>query len=202
MIGLENYYWCFQKALPKNVCEDIIKVGNSVEKQKGVVQGEVDGEFKQADNVRKSHISWLDDPWIYDQINPYVHAANENANWNVDWNWSETMQFTNYGPGQFYSWHADDSNKPFGKNHHPNYQNKIRKISVTVNLSDPLSYTGGELELDFRNNKEGRNIVSIDEGREQGSIIVFPSFVTHQVREVRSGKRESLVVWNLGPPWK
>ena len=43
---------------------------------------------------------------------------------------------------------------------------------------------------------------SIDEVKEQGTIIVFPSFVNHQVREVRSGKRVSLVIWNLGTPWK
>jgi hypothetical protein len=29
MIGLTNYYWCFKEEIPKNVCDDIVKYGNS-----------------------------------------------------------------------------------------------------------------------------------------------------------------------------
>lgn len=92
--------------------------------------------------------------------------------------------------------------KPFGEKSHPNYKNKIRKLSATVNLTDPSEYTGGDFELDLRNNHEGRNIITLDEIKSKGSILVFPSFVTHQVRPIITGERNSLVIWNLGPPWK
>ena len=75
-------------------------------------------------------------------------------------------------------------------------------MSATVSLSDPNFYTGGDFELDLRNNRCGRNIITVDEVKEQGTVLVFPSFVDHQVRAIRSGKRVSLVIWNLGPPWK
>ena len=36
----------------------------------------------------------------------------------------------------------------------------------------------------------------------KGSIIVFPSFVWHRVKRVTKGSRYSLVIWNLGYPFK
>ena len=202
MIGLKNYYWYFKQALPQKICEDIIAVGNSYPPERGIIQGEKEGSISDASNIRKSQVTWLTDQWIYDEITPYINMANKNAGWNFDWNWSESIQFTNYEPGEFYSWHSDDSKEPFGDGAHPNYKGKIRKLSATVSLSDPNFYTGGDFELDLRNNQCGRNIITVDEVKEQGTIIVFPSFIDHQVREVRSGKRVSLVIWNLGPPWK
>ena len=38
--------------------------------------------------------------------------------------------------------------------------------------------------------------------RPRGSIVVFPSFVWHRVKPVTSGTRYSLVIWNLGYPWR
>ena len=31
---------------------------------------------------RKSKIAWINDKWIYDIINPFIHTANKNAGWN------------------------------------------------------------------------------------------------------------------------
>jgi len=36
----------------------------------------------------------------------------------------------------------------------------------------------------------------------RGSIVVFPSHVWHRVRPVTKGVRYSLVIWNLGYPFK
>ena len=36
---------------------------------------------------------------------------------------------------------------------------------------------------------------------EEGSIVVFPSFLEHRVAPVTKGIRYSLVVWFLGPPF-
>ena len=42
----------------------------------------------------------------------------------------------------------------------------------------------------------------IEEAREQGTIIVFPSFLQHCVSPVTKGIRYSLVNWTLGRPFK
>ena len=46
------------------------------------------------------------------------------------------------------------------------------------------------------------NIVKCKEILPKGSLVVFPSFVWHRVCPVKKGERNSLVIWNLGWPFK
>jgi len=41
----------------------------------------------------------------------------------------------------------------------------------------------------------------VDDAKDIGTIIVFPSFIYHQVSPVTKGKRESLVNWSIGKPF-
>jgi PKHD-type hydroxylase len=80
---------------------------------------------------------------------------------------------------------------------------KIRKLSVTCSLSDPKDYKGGELEFDFRNmGPDKPTIRKCAEIAARGSIVVFPSHVWHRVKPVTKGTRYSLVIWNLGYPFR
>jgi hypothetical protein len=175
--------------------------------------------------IRDSHVSWLEDKWLYELIQPYVHRANNATGWNWQWDYSEPFQFTKYEPGQFYSWHKDgdsDHNgifrryihgitqepiKPDGRlpSRHTTNNNmvgKVRKLSVTINLNEPGAYEGGDLKFDWGMHVEGNRFYECTEIRPQGSIIVFPSFLNHCVTPVTSGTRYSLVLWNLGDPFK
>ena len=148
---------------------------------------------------RNSNIVWLNENWIYKEIQPYIHKANIEANWNFNWDWTESMQFTKYKLNQYYDWHCDSWDKPYDKPNDPSH-GKIRKLSGS-------EYTGGELEFDFRNydphkRDESQHLRKAKEILPKGSIIVFPSFVWHRVKPVTSGTRYSLVCWNLGGPFK
>ena len=79
---------------------------------------------------------------------------------------------------------------------------KVRKISMTLNLTDPKSYEGGNLKFDLGPHVEGDRLKVLDDSRLQGSLIVFPSFTYHCVTPVTSGTRYSLVLWLLGKPWQ
>jgi hypothetical protein len=79
---------------------------------------------------------------------------------------------------------------------------KVRKISMTVNLSDPKEYEGGNLKLDLGPHVKGERYKVFDDIRPQGSAIFFPSFTYHCVTPVTSGTRYSLVLWYLGKPWQ
>ena len=172
--------------------------------------------------VRDSYTSWLNDKWIYDIILPKIHTANKDAGWNFDIKDSEMFQFTVYKPGGFYGWHTDGRSDHFGsyktaipginkKNKYGKFPEGLtdndfmvglnRKISVTVNLTDKKNYKGGDLRFDFGAHSAKR-YHTITQAREQGSIIVFPSFLHHQVTPVTTGTRYSLVLWTLGPPFK
>jgi hypothetical protein len=72
--------------------------------------------------------------------------------------------------------------------------NSNRKLSVSIQLSDPSGYEGGDLHL-----HDGPGTWQCN--REKGSGTVFPSWMLHGVEPVTSGERWVLVAWNLGPPW-
>ena len=207
-MNLEYYYWYFQSAIPPKICDDIIEYGKSQQEQIALT-GDYDPntidekDIKDVSKKRKSNVVWMDDPWIYKEIHPLIHAANQNAGWNFQWDFSESCQFTKYKLNQFYDWHCDSWNKPYDKPNEPNTHGKIRKLSVTVSLSDETEYEGGDFEFDFRSSDDGSNQPQIcKEIKPKGSVVVFPSFVWHRVKPVISGTRYSLVMWNLGQPWK
>jgi len=223
-MNLQNYYYYFQSALTPRMCDDILAYGKAHTPEMAVTGGANDEKAKTKDgklkksaikNIqqkRKSDIVWMNDTWIYKEIHPYIREANQKAGWNFDWDWSESCQFTKYGVGQYYGWHCDSWDKPYTRpmnadGTYPVDHGKIRKLSVTISLTEPDEYEGGNLEFDFRNqvdwekNKKAK-IKSCNEIRPRGSIIVFPSFVWHRVAPVTKGTRYSLVIWNLGYPFR
>ena len=207
---LENHYWYFKSAVPSRVCDDIVRYGNQLKRQTALT-GNVGPEklnekqIKDLKKKRDSNIVWMNDRWVYNEVQPYIHLANRKAGWNFEWDWSEACQFTKYEKGQYYDWHNDCWIKPYQANDKNDpAHGKIRKLSVTVSLSDPKNYKGGELEFDFRYLDPGRpnKPIKCSEVSAKGSIIVFPSFVWHRVCPVESGERNSLVIWSLGYPFK
>ena len=207
-MNLEYYYWYFQSVIPPKICDDIIEYGKSQQEQIALT-GDYDPEKVSEDDIkdvskkRKSNVVWMSDRWIYNEIHPYINLANKNAGWNFEWDHSEACQFTKYGKEQFYDWHCDSWDKPYNKPDDPSRHGKIRKLSCTVSLSDETEYEGGDFEFDFRNTDSGSNQPRLcKEIRPKGSVVVFPSFVWHRVKPVTSGTRYSLVIWNLGWPFK
>jgi len=217
-MNLKNYYYYFKSALSPKFCQEVIDYGKQHQAEMAVTGG-LDRNDKNKDNTlskrqinnlqkkRKSDVVWMNDTWIYKEIHPYIHEANKQAGWNFQWDFSETCQFTKYGKGQFYGWHCDSWEEPYNKPDDPQSHGKIRKLSVTISLNDPSEYDGGNLQFDFRNNhdwerKKNKAVYSCKEIRPRGSIIVFPSFCWHRVEPVTKGKRYSLVIWNLGWPFK
>jgi PKHD-type hydroxylase len=217
-MNLSNYFWYFKSAIPPKICDDIIKYGLSHQEDLALTGG-----FGQKRNLkeqplkeeevvdlkkkRNSNIVWLNDKWIFKEIHPYVHEANKLAGWNYDWDFSESCQFTKYKLNQFYNWHCDSFDKPYDNPNDPNTHGKIRKLSMTCQLTDGSEYSGGELQFDCRNydphmRDEDRHVITVKEILPKGSIVVFPSFVWHRVQPVTRGTRYSLVVWNLGYPFK
>tara|TARA_Y100001951_G_C11237255_1_gene238241 strand:- start:92 stop:718 length:627 start_codon:yes stop_codon:yes gene_type:complete len=208
-MNLENSYWYFQSVIPHRLCDHIVRLAKE---KKGDEQQATTGGFEGKDlrknplskqalknlkKIRDSRVIWLSEAWIYNLVHPFVREANQNANWNFTWDSSEACQFTTYGPGQYYGWHCDTWDKTY-KNQ------KIRKLSLTLTLSDPTEYEGGELEFDFRNRDPSKKRhTEICSGiAPKGSLVVFPSFVWHRVKPVYRGVRQSLVMWNLGYAFK
>jgi PKHD-type hydroxylase len=207
-MNLKYYYWYFTNAIPHRVCDDIITYGNS-KKEKIATIGRLtendlnENSIKDLKKQRDSSVTWLTDLWIWNEIFPYIETANKKAGWNFQLEHPEDFQFTKYKLNQFYDWHCDSWDAPYANPDNKDTNGKIRKLSVTCSLSDPKDYEGGELEFDFRNmDPDKPTIRKCAEISQRGSIVVFPSHVWHRVKPVTKGTRYSLVIWNLGYPFR
>jgi len=142
------------------------------------------------ESVRNSHIRWIDytekSAWLYDHLSEIIEIAN-NEMWNFNISHiSDSIQYTEYHDnGGHYNWHTDVGLPPV--NH--------RKISITIQLSDPNDYEGGDLEL-----WTGGDFQTMP--KQKGEAILFPSFLLHRVTPVTKGVRKSLVLWVGGSPYK
>ena len=188
-MNLKNYYWYFDSELSDKICDDIIEYAKSTrEKERAKIGLGTYAQEKYQDlkRQRNSDVCWIDEPWLYEILNPYIHTANVNANWNFNWEWNEVAQFTHYKKGQFYNWHQDDwgGEKYVSKDEHPNsnlatenksYVGKVRKLSSIIQLTDPKKYSGGELFFPKH---------EYEYSCENNSIIIFPGWVQHGVTEV------------------
>ena len=99
---LTNYYWYFQSVIPHRICDEIVRYGKQLQDGLATTGGYGDvkklnqKQIKDLKKKRNSHIVWMNERWIYKEIQPYVNQANANAGWNFQWDWSESCQFTKY----------------------------------------------------------------------------------------------------------
>lgn len=180
---LRTPYWAFTAALSADVCDLIIKEGNALEKEDAQAGGKVDPK------VRKSQIGWFPhDSWVKAIMLSHIHAANNQA-WGFHVHNAEQVQFTHYGLNEFYDVHFDAFELGEG----------MRKVSAVLQLSDPKTFEGGRLKLQ---NTYTTDFFEPPEFEQRGSIVVFPSFLLHQVTPVTKGDRYSAVAWATGPQFR
>ena len=190
---LQHNYFYFKKAIPVKTCNKILKVG----RKKMIKEATT---WNGLDKTRRDcKVSWISDQWVYDILNPFINTANKEAGWNFQWDWNEASQFTIYEKGHYYGWHTDQGPNPI-RHKSKNINGKTRKLSLTLQLTDKTKYEGGDFQFkcidDVKNNFV--NIITIDDAKDIGTIIIFPSFIHHQVLPITKGKRESLVNWSIG----
>ena len=75
---------------PQN-CHKIIGAFKHLKTQKGKVaarrkQKELGGRLYPS--IRQASISFTDESWVYDLINPFIHTINKRTNWNFQWDWN------------------------------------------------------------------------------------------------------------------
>ena len=195
MILTHNYFY-FRKAISVKTCKKIIDAG-----RKKIIKQATTGLIKRKINPTKRvcKVAWINDKWIYDIINPFIHTANKKAGWNFQWDWNDTSQFTIYEKGEYYGWHTDQGTS-VRKHKSNNINGKTRKLSLTLQLTDRTQYEGGDFQFKWiqDDKKDLLNIITVDDAKDIGTIIIFPSFIHHQVLPITKGKRESLVNWSLG----
>ena len=133
-------------------------------------------------DVRHSTVRWLtpsdDSRWVFEKL--WLAIEEVNQLYRFDLFGIREVQIARYGAGDFYDWHLD-----IGKT-----DTSSRKLSVSVQLSGPESYEGGELVL--------RDYVNENPVKEIGSVIVFPSYLSHRVSKILTGERWSRGITESG----
>jgi len=176
-----NYYF-FKQAFSKDECSRIIDSFSPKCVNAATVFGNNYSE------TRRTSVTWIpknpSTQWIYDKLVEMASEANEAMFGFKITNLIDQIQFASY----------DESVKGTFANHvdmGAEDRYSCRKLSMSVQLSDPVDYEGGDFVI--TNNKWPP--------KEQGNVILFPSFLEHRVDPVTKGRRYSLVLWFYGPPY-
>lgn len=185
--------WCYHKnRWSSEYCESLIQRSKSENFFKGTID---DGIVNP--NIRRSEITFLqaNDTRFRDVFSDlWVMALEANKsffNFHISQlNFIQIGKYDAKDKGEYTS-HQD----VFWLNNDPNFH---RKLSLSIQLSDPKDYEGGDLVFE---NIPGTTPTPEDI-RSQGTAIFFPSFVYHKVTPVTKGTRYSLVAWFDGPKWR
>ena len=169
--------WQWQKGeIPDEMCDCIVNSIDDTLYKKGTT-----GNNNKI-LARNVNIQFINTTWINALFCGYIRYANSlNFHYNLSDEDKELAQISKYSVGEFYGEHRD-----FGAN-----ASLTRKLSLTVQLSDEVSYEGGDLI--FYNGS-----IKDKAPRGKGSVIVFDSRLFHEITPVIKGTRYSLVKWYHG----
>jgi PKHD-type hydroxylase len=181
---VENYAF-FTDAFTSEQCDALVEYCRDQNLKDGTV-----GNTGDMNVIRESKIAFIPPTEFmvpyYQKLSAIVLSLNEQF-FKFDLHgFGEHLQFTEYvAPSGKYDSHADRA-----------YGLPIRKLSITVQLTDEDTYEGGDLEL----------IPQIENPhkmpRKRGTMIAFPSYQLHRVTPVTKGTRNSLVGWINGKQFK
>ena len=190
----EDFYY-IPTGITKEVSNTIIDYINN---DRYLKDNFIDGETRDnVDGVRNCKVLWVPKTnWITGLMHHFITQANEEY-FKYDLNsLVEGVQYTVYsGKGTKYSWHTDDIDS--FPTYITNDSSLRRKLSISLLLSDPSEYEGGEFQLMIGGR---RDMITIKPPL--GYAIIFPSTSMHRVRPLKSGKRISLVSWCAGPKFR
>lgn len=184
---IETHAWA-KEVFTDTEMDAIINIGNSIGLGRGITQGR-----KFRPEVRNSFVAFIYPnevtAWVFEKLAHIINQINDNYFQFDLYSMEEGLQFTRYqlvdeNQYEHYGWHTDIGEK-FGR----------RKLSLSLQLSNPDEYEGGDLQVTF-----GAEPTTLS--RERGVINFFPSYTLHRVTPVTKGVRYSLVCWVTGPKFR
>lgn len=174
----------WEAAITPQKCDEIVKMcySNAQLNDATVFSS---GHFRPDHTIRETKVGFVDIPEVTELTKRYLYEANRDA-FGFDVDFLPLIQFGEYYTGSYYHYHYD-----IDWNSDSMYD---RKLSISIQLTDPSKYNGGDFEFDTIENPVNF--------KTQGSILVFPSYNVHRVTEITKGTRNSLVGWMEGPRWR
>eukprot|EP00929_Paragymnodinium_shiwhaense_P039264 TRINITY_DN20644_c0_g1_i1.p1 TRINITY_DN20644_c0_g1~~TRINITY_DN20644_c0_g1_i1.p1 ORF type:complete len:233 (-),score=70.78 TRINITY_DN20644_c0_g1_i1:173-871(-) len=162
----------------------------------GVYNSRRKQDRKLVNKFRSSNIAWLLPkrlPWLTKRLAAVSHSIARAkwpktlpARWKSTNSAQEPIQDAEYPAGGHYgAWHVDSSAGSATEN---------REISLVMMVSPSGAFTGGEFQVKVKQRSGKMKEQSIR--LEAADAIVFPAKkLLHRVKEVKSGRRRTLVYW-------
>ena len=187
--------------LPEELCNTFNDYFDTIKP----VKGETITESKDRD----VEVRWCNpSDWVGPFISSFIDQANKSLfQYDIDGVYFTECHHLTYTEGQFYNWHVD-ANETCWLAYQPPQHKRFthlpsnewtRKLSFTLQLSDPSDYEGGDVELKLMT-MAGQPTTTLP--KERGMFSVFDSRTLHRVLPVSKGTRKTLVGWAIGPKWK
>jgi PKHD-type hydroxylase len=157
-------------------------------------KAELSSGGKNYENIRSTRVAWVERNTqtenFYRRMEDAVLLLNARF-FRFDLTGLATFQYAIYGgtEGGHFDWHKDYGRDPADPHREP------RKLTLSLQLSDPDDYQGCELQV-----RAGNQIDTAP--RQRGALVAFPANVLHQVTPIRSGVRKVLVIWAMGPEFR
>jgi len=178
------YYWIRHNAIPEEMCDLMLaerQLMNDADAGVGL------NNDQTPTGIRKTGIAWAArNHWLEGLMLNNAYYANRETGWNMDVTTCEQVQLAKYETDHFYDWHQDTFFLTDAAT--------CRKVTVIALLNDSSEFTGGDFELQ---NSDSAGLVL-----KKGSVIAFPSYLSHRATKVTSGTRYSAALWVHGPNFK
>lgn len=127
---------------------------------------------------------------VYNRMMAYVNKHGPSLNVDFSNKIDGPIQHITYEVGDGVGWHDDTIGTASAKSFKEN-----RKLSMTLMLSDPSDYTGGEFVFD-------PDVKMKIPTLEKGTVLLFTSHSKHMVKEILSGTRNIFFIFVMGPDWR
>ena len=144
-------------------------------------------QFLYSGEVRgASEVYWLKiklaPEWLIGRINSLFADAALQFGFDVSGP-LEDLKLMKYRRNNRVAWHVDCGGG----------ETRTRKLTLTVLLSAPDSFSGGALTVAGDTAELHRDI---------GDVVIFPAFLAHKVTTVLSGTRHTMIAWAHGTPFR
>jgi hypothetical protein len=160
------------KSLPPELCRLLKALGDDLTAIKATVDDgtHVPERGRLLEELRRTIVGfWDESHWINGLLMHYAMQANREF-WNFEISLISGVQYATYNESSFFTWHTDELDTPYGPLSPAHWVRLNRKLSVTVHLSGPDAYSGGDLQLKDRVG----NPIAIEGLRERGPSSSFP----------------------------
>ena len=164
-----------ENIITNDMCAELIEFGNN-SVQKSI------NKYPESFGISFHSCLVPVDHKVHDMLQPVWQEAIEHFKFDISF--VEPYELKRYTSDDFFGRHID--------NYYSLTEDVDRKLTMSVQLTDSIDYTGGKLTI------VNNTIAS----KSKGSVTIFPSNFPHEVSKITSGVRWSLIGWAWGPYWK